>query len=73
MIHRQELYLIDVSTGKKEQLTNSVQENEMSPRWSPDGQKIAYLVSMNNQFYLSIIDPINGESQRTMLLPSESK
>lgn len=40
---RRHLYLYDINDSKIENLTNDPQFNEDLPRWSPDGQRIAFV------------------------------
>jgi Tol biopolymer transport system component len=40
----QELYIIDLASRETTQLTNTPDEHESFPRWSPDGSRIAFFV-----------------------------
>lgn len=47
-----DLWIIDLATGREQQLTNSPATYEWFPRWSPDGRRIAFqgdLVEPGNQ------------------------
>ena len=38
-----DLFMLDIKTGKTSRLTSSAQESEVNARWRPDGKKIGYL------------------------------
>jgi Tol biopolymer transport system component len=60
--HRQELYILNVATGERLPITETPNDYESLPRWSPDGERIAYLSERNGTHYLYTIDA-NGEKQ----------
>ncbi|HLA41922.1 MAG TPA: hypothetical protein VJZ27_00710, partial [Aggregatilineales bacterium] len=59
------IYLVEVSTGKTRRLTASDTGSNESPRWSPDGKRLAFLSNRrdgrNMQVY--VIDIDGGEAQ----------
>lgn len=58
-----DIWLIPVSGGKPVQLTISP-ESDHSPRWSPDGKKIAFISKRNGVANLYIIRIDGGEAQK---------
>lgn len=44
-----ELYVIDITSGKWERLTNTQYDVEGQPTWSPDGREIAFVRGVNSQ------------------------
>src|SRR3989449_9366337 len=59
-----QIWLVDSNTGKSFQLTRG-DKSSTNPRWSPDGQSLAFLsnrVEDKNQVFL--INPVGGEAQQ---------
>jgi Tol biopolymer transport system component len=68
----QEIYVVNVESGQIQQLTNTKDENEAFPIWSPDGKKIAYLSQIDDEIFLNTIDA-NGHNQtRIVSIPLDS-
>ena len=51
---RGEVLKVDLQTGEAENLTQSSEVAEHTPRWSPDGKKIAYLSDESGAYQLHI-------------------
>jgi tricorn protease len=51
---RGEVLKVNLQTGEMENLTQSASAAEHSPRWSPDGSKIAYLSNESGEYQLHI-------------------
>ena len=47
VIHKNDVWAMSVEKGKPMQLTKSI-ENKILPEWSPDGEKIVYVVALEN-------------------------
>ena len=59
-----QIWLVNSDTGQSLQLTRN-DKSSTNPRWSPDGQRLAFLSNRNedkNQIFL--IDPTGGEAQQ---------
>jgi len=59
-----QIWLVNSDTGQSLQLTRN-DKSSTNPRWSPDGQRLAFLSNRNedkNQIFL--IDPSGGEAQQ---------
>jgi WD40-like Beta Propeller Repeat len=69
--YRQELRVIEVETGEVLQLTNTPDEYEALPKWSPDGTRIAYLSSQGEELYLYTIEPTGENSTQVVQVPAE--
>jgi len=52
---RMDIYLINADGSELTQLTHT-RDDEIAPSWSPDGSKIAYLVSRHGQLKLAILN-----------------
>ena len=61
---RPTIWLIDVKTGRHSPLIASAGSHRQ-PRWSPDGQQIAYLTQDNNRWRLALM-----HSNRMRFLPT---
>ncbi len=57
-----DLYLASVETGESRKLTNSGKDR--SPKWSPDGKKVAFVSSRSGKSQIWMIDPWGGEAWR---------
>ncbi len=58
-----EIYLLDVNTKEKRQLTNGPEGNSNHPSWSADGKSIVFVSVMNGGMKIFTID-IDGQNQR---------
>jgi Tol biopolymer transport system component len=61
-----DIYLVDDSTGETQNLTNSPDIIESLPSWSPDGKKIAFVVSHPPYFDISLMDA-DGTNQTKLV------
>ncbi|MEI7582457.1 S9 family peptidase [Runella sp.] len=57
-----EIWLANVGTGEKFQLTNSKKSNS-SPVWAPDGKTLAFLSTRDDKSQIYIINPQGGEAK----------
>ncbi|MCA1056436.1 S9 family peptidase [Rossellomorea aquimaris] len=57
------LYFFDLETGYKKQWTFG-EERVSSPRWSPDGARVAFLSNRTGQMELYIMNRDGGEAER---------
>jgi len=59
-----DIYIVDVFTGEKRNLTNTYATDELGPMWSPKGDKIAYFVHAdfykNNLIHVLDVDGAKG-------------
>lgn len=62
----QDVYLLNPVTLEKWRLTNTPDEHESFPRWSPDGSRIAYFSLRDNVWYLNIMNH-DGSGQRRLV------
>ena len=68
-----ELWLLDLASGKTQQLTNGGTVN-VEPRWSPDGKKIAWVsTEYNKRFHVFIADYLDGELKNVARLTGETR
>jgi len=59
------IYLVNTQTFVKKRLTTSGDfRGETTPRFSPDGQKLAFIRLLNNEMDLFIVSANGGESKR---------
>ena len=58
-----DIWIVPVAGGEPRQLTNSSVEDR-SPRWSPDGQQIAFLSERDGTSQIWLIAPGGGEAQK---------
>ena len=58
-----DIYIADVKTGESIQMTYHPQ-NDSSPRWSPDGSKIAFLSNREQKNQIWIISTTGGEAHQ---------
>ena len=61
------IWLIPVAGGTAKQLTNSGHDN--SPRWSPDGKRVAFTSSREGESQIYFIAPEGGEPTRLTNAP----
>ena len=57
-----EIWLANVTTGEKFQLTNSKKSNN-SPVWAPDGKTLAFLSTRDDKSQIYLINPQGGEAK----------
>jgi dipeptidyl aminopeptidase/acylaminoacyl peptidase len=62
-----QIYLISVDGGDTRQLTNE-KASANSPRWSPDGRRLAYISARDGESQVWTIDVESGESRRVTSL-----
>lgn len=63
---RQNLYILDVTTGEKRRIDKTRGEWESLPKWSPNGKKIAYIAEKEGDLYLNIVEP-TGENRTELI------
>ncbi len=72
---KQHLYLFDIAEAKLEPLAKTEQYNDVSPAWSPDGTKIAFVrtqeraVDMDGKIDIELIEARPGAAPRQLLRP----
>jgi dipeptidyl aminopeptidase/acylaminoacyl peptidase len=64
------LVRLDLATGRETILTHG-SESCLNPRWSPDGQRLAFLRSHNDKKQIWLIDPSGGEPWPLTEWPSD--
>lgn len=57
-----DIWLYSLETGESKKLTNSGKDR--SPRWSPDGKRLAFTSDRSGKSQIWIIDPSGGEAWR---------
>lgn len=57
------IYVVDVESGELIQVTKLTEGRAESPRWSPDGNTLAFQVVINGRMNVSIADVATGEIQ----------
>src|SRR5262249_9100902 len=57
------IYLISIDGGEPRQLTNDKRSSN-SPRWSPDGKKIAFISARDGQSQIWTIDVASGDLKK---------
>ena len=67
---RVHLFVVDASTGEAEALTKN-DINVVTPRWSPDGKRIAFAASLENRdqtarTHLFVVDATGGEAEEVV-------
>jgi dipeptidyl aminopeptidase/acylaminoacyl peptidase len=55
-----EIWIADVATGATRQLTNG-KKSSLSPAWSPDGSRLAFVSDRTDKRQIYVIDPRGGE------------
>lgn len=60
---KKKLYVMKADGTEQHPLTTGTSEDE-TPRWSPDGSKIAYVSTVNDNTDIYILDLATGKSQR---------
>ena len=61
---RVKLYAIDLATGRVATLTRDGEWNDEQPRWSPDGQRIAFRSNRSGSYNLYVMDADGRNLQR---------
>ncbi|MEI6668159.1 MAG: prolyl oligopeptidase family serine peptidase [Acidobacteriota bacterium] len=61
-VYKTEIWLVDVASGKRRQLTNS-KKSSGAPDWSPDGKKIAFTSDRSDKMQIWAISPDAGEAE----------
>ena len=64
-----DVHVIDVETGESEAVSRSP-GSEFAPSWSPDGERIAYVVSSRGQRDLIVVE-MDGAQSETHLAPED--
>jgi WD40 repeat protein len=68
-----ELWLLDLATGKTQQITNGGAVN-VEPRWSPDGKWLVFVsTSYNKRFHVFRADVRDGRLENVVRLTGETK
>lgn len=57
-----DIWIYSIETGETKKLTNSGKDR--SPRWSPDGRRLAFTSDRSGKSQIWIIDPSGGEAWR---------
>ena len=58
-----EIWIAGVETGERYQLTRALKSSR-SPRWSPDGQQLAFLSNREKKNQIYLISPTGGEARK---------
>src|SRR5438309_10619586 len=59
-----QIWLVESGTGRNFQLTGS-EKSSTNPRWSPDGQWLAFLSNrLEDKNQIFVINPLGGEAQQ---------
>jgi dipeptidyl aminopeptidase/acylaminoacyl peptidase len=58
-----DIWLIPASGGEAIRLTTS-KKNDSSPRWSPDGKRIAFLSTREEKTQIYLMSPFGGEAEK---------
>lgn len=53
---QQEIMIMDLASNSMTNLTNAAELSPFSPKWSPRGDKIAFLTYDDSGYHLSVID-----------------
>ena len=70
--NKSDIWLINISTGKAQQLTDNPKSEDSRVSWSPNGRKLAYHSRRDHQYNIYIYDlDLNKESQITHLASSD--
>jgi len=62
-----DIWLVPIEGGMPRQLTNS-EKSDDTPRWSPDGEKIAFVSTRDGQSQIWMIDVEGGEAKKITAL-----
>ena len=72
---KQNLYLFDIAAARLEPLAKTGQYNDVSPAWSPDGTKIAFVrtqeraVDMDGKIGIELVEARSGAQPRELVRP----
>ena len=61
--YKTDLWLVSFKGGEPRQLTRGPRRDD-TPRWSPDGKRIAFLSDRSGSPQLWLIDPAGGEAEK---------
>ena len=61
---RVKIYTIDLATGRVSAMTRDGDWNDEQPRWSPDGQRIAFTSNRGGSYNLYVMDADGGNVSR---------
>lgn len=64
VVARGELFSLPARSGETRQLSNGSAARETSPRWSPDGQTIAYLSDKSGEVEIYTMPQMGGEAKQ---------
>ena len=59
-----EIWLADVKSGERRQLTSHAKKSSTTPTWSPDGTRLAFATDRDDKRQVYVIDPRGGEARR---------
>jgi dipeptidyl aminopeptidase/acylaminoacyl peptidase len=60
---RYDIYVMDADGENRRQLTNTPDDGELSPRYSPDGERLAFVSDTGAGWYVRVMDADGAEPQ----------